>query len=44
MTTENPVERINIRPIGPDVLDVQDFNERIVGAYNDGSAEVGTSC
>lgn len=41
MTTENPIERINTRPIGPDVLDVQDFNERIVGAYNDGSAEMG---
>jgi ferredoxin len=24
-----------------DILDVQDFNERIVGAYNDGSAEMG---
>ncbi|HJL78958.1 MAG TPA: 4Fe-4S binding protein, partial [SAR324 cluster bacterium] len=24
-----------------DILDVEDFNERIIGAYNDGSAELG---
>jgi len=34
------VDRSNKRPITKDVLDVQDFNERIVGAYNDGSAEM----
>lgn len=34
------VDRSNKRPIGKDVLDVQDFNERIVAAYNDGSAEL----
>ena len=34
------VDRSNKRPIGKDVLDVQDFNERIVAAYNDGSAEM----
>src|SRR5262245_50532623 len=33
--------RTNTRPIDADVLDVQDFNDRIVGAYNDGSAELG---
>lgn len=31
--------RTNKVPITADVLDVQDFNERVVGAYNDGSAE-----
>src|SRR4051812_48503846 len=36
-----PADRINRVPITSDVLDVQDFNERIVGAYNDGSAELG---
>ena len=35
------VDRTNKRPITKDILDVQDFNERIVGAYNDGSAELG---
>ena len=34
-------ERINTRPITEDVLDVQDFNNRVVGAYNDGTAEQG---
>ena len=34
-------ERVNRVPITKDVLDVADFNERIVGAYNDGSAELG---
>src|SRR5437868_15551033 len=34
------LERVNTRPITSDVLDVNDFNERIVGAYNDGSAEL----
>ena len=33
--------RQNTAPITKDVIDVQDFNERIVGAYNDGSAEMG---
>ena len=33
-------ERINRVPITQDVLDVQDFNERVVGAYNDGTAEL----
>jgi len=33
--------RKNTAPITKDVIDVQDFNERIVGAYNDGSAEMG---
>src|SRR5262245_49991838 len=32
--------RINRVPITQDVLDVQDFNERVVGAYNDGTAEL----
>src|SRR4029077_17955240 len=34
------VDRVNRVPITDDVLNVQDFNERIVGAYNDGSAEL----
>ena len=34
------VDRSNKRLITKDVLDVQDFNERIVAAYNDGSAEM----
>ena len=33
-------DRVNRVPITDDVLNVQDFNERIVGAYNDGSAEL----
>jgi pyruvate ferredoxin oxidoreductase beta subunit len=33
-------ERVNRVPITDDVLDVQDFNERIVGAYNHGTAEL----
>ncbi|MBU6399627.1 MAG: thiamine pyrophosphate-binding protein [Verrucomicrobia bacterium] len=33
-------DRTNKLPITRDVLDVQDFNERIVGAYNDGTAEL----
>lgn len=44
MTTaiETPTaSRVNEVPITDDVLNVQDFNERIVGAYNDGSAELG---
>ena len=32
--------RVNVRPIDDAVLNVADFNERIVGAYNDGSAEM----
>ena len=45
-TVANPSEakaagRHNTAPITKDVIDVQDFNERIVGAYNDGSAELG---
>jgi pyruvate/2-oxoacid:ferredoxin oxidoreductase beta subunit/NAD-dependent dihydropyrimidine dehydrogenase PreA subunit len=32
--------RINTLAIDSAVLDAQDFNERIVGAYNDGSAEL----
>ncbi|MBM3823017.1 MAG: thiamine pyrophosphate-binding protein [Verrucomicrobia bacterium] len=35
-----PEPRRNQVPITSDVLDVNDFNERIVGAYNDGSAEL----
>src|ERR1043165_7276480 len=34
-------ERVNQVPITDDVLDVADFNNRIVGAYNDGTAELG---
>src|SRR5260221_6185684 len=38
---ETPVQdRVNRVPISNAVLDVQDFNERIIGAYNDGSAEL----
>jgi pyruvate/2-oxoacid:ferredoxin oxidoreductase beta subunit/Fe-S-cluster-containing hydrogenase component 2 len=37
---ETSPERINRVAITKDVLDVQDFNERIVGAYNDGTAEL----
>jgi len=37
--TAASAERINTRPITSDVLDVEDFNNRVVGAYNDGSAE-----
>ena len=40
-TTTSTPERVNSRPIGDDVLDVADFNERIVGAYNNGTAELG---
>src|ERR1035437_1762124 len=40
-TLETPVaERVNQRPITNDVLNVADFNERIVGAYNHGNAEM----
>ena len=40
--TEAPkTGRQNTAPITKDVIDVQDFNERIVEAYNDGSAEMG---
>src|SRR5215207_11752532 len=40
-TFQNPaVNRVNRVPITDEVLNVQDFNERIVGAYNDGSAEL----
>ena len=39
-TTATLPERTNTRPVTPDVLDVQDFNDRIVGAYNDGTAEM----
>ena len=38
--TAPTADRINRVPITDDVLNVQDFNERIVGAYNDGSAEL----
>jgi len=41
-TVETPVtERVNQAPITDEVLNVRDFNDRIVGAYNDGSAELG---
>ena len=45
-TLEHPAsapktDRVNRVPISKDVLDVADFNERIVGAYNDGTAELG---
>src|SRR5262245_17554937 len=33
-------DRVNRVPISNDVLDVNDFNERVVGAYNDGTAEL----
>src|SRR5437773_2469828 len=33
-------DRVNRVPITQDVLDVQDFNERVVRAYNDGTAEL----
>jgi pyruvate ferredoxin oxidoreductase beta subunit len=33
-------DRTNKLAITKDILDVQDFNERIVGAYNDGTAEL----
>jgi pyruvate ferredoxin oxidoreductase beta subunit len=39
--TSSALERVNTRPITDDVLNVADFNERIIGAYNDGSAETG---
>ena len=40
-TLETPAApRVNTRPIDDDVLNIQDFNDRIVGAYNDGSAEM----
>jgi len=42
LTAEAPVtERLNTRAITDDVLNVADFNDRIIGAYNDGSAELG---
>lgn len=42
LTAPTPqTERVNRVPITPDVLDVTDFNERIVRAYNDGTAELG---
>jgi pyruvate ferredoxin oxidoreductase beta subunit len=34
------LQRTNTLPITKDILDVQDFNERIIGAYNDGTAEL----
>lgn len=34
-------DRVNTLPITPDVLDVADFNTRIVGSYNEGTAEFG---
>ena len=40
-TASAPTQRLNTRPITADVLDVADFNQRIVGAYNDGTAEMG---
>ena len=39
--TASTTDRVNRVPITDDVLNVQDFNERIVGAYNDGTAELG---
>ena len=36
-----PIYRVNQVPITDDVLNVADFNSRIVGAYNDGTAELG---
>lgn len=39
-TKTAPTGRKNTATIGKDVLDVKDFNERIVGAYNDGTAEM----
>lgn len=33
-------QRINTLAITKDVIDVADFNDRIIGAYNDGSAEM----
>jgi ferredoxin len=38
--TATATDRVNRVPITDDVLNVQDFNERIVVAYNDGSAEL----
>jgi pyruvate ferredoxin oxidoreductase beta subunit len=39
-TLEAPIaERANTRAITDDVINVADFNERIINAYNDGSAE-----
>jgi len=32
-------DRVNRVPITADILDVEDFNRRIIGAYNDGTAE-----
>ena len=34
-------ERTNRVPITDDILDIQHFNERIVGAYNHGTTELG---
>ena len=39
--TAPAAERVNQVPITDDVLNVADFNNRVVGAYNDGSAELG---
>src|SRR5580700_3771435 len=39
-TTIPAPDRVNQRPITDDVLNVADFNNRIVTAYNDGSAEL----
>src|SRR5438876_3913506 len=35
-----PVEEL-IEDIRANVIDIEDFNERVVGAYNDGTAEKG---
>lgn len=40
-TATPPPVRVNTRAIDDEVLNAADFNERIVGAYNDGSAEMG---
>ena len=39
--TAPATNRVNQVPITDDVLNVADFNSRIVGAYNDGTAELG---
>ena len=42
LTAPTPAaERVNQVPITDDVLNVADFNSRVVGAYNDGTAELG---
>src|SRR5215510_12921297 len=42
LTAPTPAaERVNQCPITDDVLNIADFNNRVVGAYNDGTAELG---